>query len=481
MGVGVLAASAALIAPGGATGAVVFHSDRCTEAELLLRGPDCDFALWRADDQGTGLRRLTPQGGIPLFPSFAARGALVVYRRDGLGPGGGQGPAEVWRVGSDGTGARRLAGPAEVGVPYLDRPDAAPVGREVVFSASEGSSGTHDLFAAGLDGGHVRRLTNNPGIDELGPKLSPDGTKVAFYRGRGPLHPEEGGLYALSLSGGSPVPLVVGDLPGPDYGGYVDALAWSPDGRALAFSSRPLIYSMTADGRGLRIVGNFSTGGELAWLGSGSPSLLISAPDLPIPADERRSNAVFGPGGPGARPLYRLDLQRPVPSPRPFTPPVYGREAQESFSGDGGPDWTAEPRLSLPDILPPAVDLVDGVDGRFVGRSRARRRGRKRTVSARRLSFLAADTSGVRRVRASVGKRTGRRGGEKVCRFATGRRATPRRRCSRPVFVRLRSAKSLSRLAGRLGRGALEIRLRASDRRGNRTRRSPTLSLRVGR
>lgn len=478
----------ALVVPGVATGAVVFHSDRCTDAEQRTEHPDCYEAIWSVADDGTELRRLTDTQGTPQHPSFAARGSLVAFSR--LAPSGATfttGSSELWRIGADGTDARRVAGSFDLGLDYINELDASPVGEEVVLSGSPRlTNAGSDLFVAGLDGSPARRLTNSPDTDEIQPKVSPDGKQVAFYRGgAGPNPNSEGsGVYSVPLNGGRAVPVVIGAIPGSNEESYVRTLAWSPDGRALAFSSGGLIYSITADGRNLRRVSDIATGAsDLAWTGSRSSGFLISEPDLPLSGDERRPSALFGSGpAPGARPLYTLNLGSRGSRARPFTPLVTGRTAQESFTGDRAPDWIPARLLPTPvDVLAPALDLVDGSDGRFAGHSRRQRRGRSRSVSARRLRFLAVDTSGVLRVEAAVSKRAGQGERRRLCRYSTGRRVTRRRRCSRPVFVPLRTSRTLARVTRVLGRGAVEIRLRARDRRGNRTARPRVLSLRVSR
>jgi hypothetical protein len=483
-----LVALAALMSARDAGATVVFQSDRCTDSEQRTQHPDCHEAIWRVGDDGIGLRRLTPPDGTPHSPSFAAGGSLVAFWR--AAPAEATlttGSDELWLVGSDGTRARRVAGSFELGLDYLNELDASPVGRAVVLSGPPRlTNAGSDLFVAGFDGTPARRLTNSPGTHEIEPKVSPDGRKVAFYRGDAGPNPNArgSGVYSVPLRGGRAVPLVVGSIPGSNEDTYVRTLAWSPDGRALAFSSGGLIYSITADGRNLRRVADIATGGsDLAWTGSRSSGFLISEPDLPLPGDERRPSPLFGPGpAPGGRPLYTLRLGSRGSYARPFTPPVTGRAAQERFAGDRAPDWIGRRALPSPaDLVPPALDLVDGADGRFAGHSRGRRRGRRGSVSARRLRFLAVDPSGVRRVEGALGKRAGRRGRRQLCRFSTARRATGRRPCDRPLFVRLRSARSLLGMTRALGRGSYVVRLRASDRRGNRTGRTRALSLRIGR
>jgi tricorn protease len=81
-----------------------------------------------------------------------------------------------------------------------------------------------DLWVAKTSGGNARRLTSHPGL-ETRPKISPDGTMVAFtgsYDG----NPE---VYVVPIEGGEPKRLTY-EAPNDNV------LGWTPDGR-IAFAS----------------------------------------------------------------------------------------------------------------------------------------------------------------------------------------------------------------------------------------------------
>ncbi|NLH77788.1 MAG: hypothetical protein GX465_12190 [Acidobacteria bacterium] len=88
-----------------------------------------------------------------------------------------------------------------------------------------------DLFIASSDGGSARRLTSLPG-EELLPKFSPDGRRIAFTAEL------EGNLdvYVMSVSGEQPRRLTF--HPADDR--VVD---WSPDGKSVVFRSNALSSS----------------------------------------------------------------------------------------------------------------------------------------------------------------------------------------------------------------------------------------------
>lgn len=87
------------------------------------------------------------------------------------------------------------------------------------------------IWLVGTAGGELRQLTSGPRSDSL-PRWSPDGRRIAFLSDR--LKDGQRQVFVMPCDGGEALPLtdVQGAIPTPRG---LNALQWSPDGRALGF------------------------------------------------------------------------------------------------------------------------------------------------------------------------------------------------------------------------------------------------------
>ena len=112
----------------------------------------------------------------------------------------------------------------------VGRPDIAPDGSFAVFAASRpdlaANRAVGQLWRVELPDGTPRRLTR--GTADSAPRLSPDGTRIAFVRADAKRKPQ---LFVVDAGGGEPVQATDATL-------GVEGFAWSPDGSALAYLAR---------------------------------------------------------------------------------------------------------------------------------------------------------------------------------------------------------------------------------------------------
>lgn len=199
-----------------------------------------DDDVFVMDADGDDARQLTPEadGLMSGQPAWSPDGEYIVLMR-----GQSVHSAVPSRFGSlfvmraDGTEARRLThGPDTT-------PAWSPDGREIVFSHGENlfsfEEANEDLYVVDAEGGAPRRLTSTPDFFESAPAWSPDGSRIVFVRStaRSQFDGKEA-LYVMARDS-SGEGLLLEHIHFPD--GPQGSLAWSPDGRTIAFETSPTI------------------------------------------------------------------------------------------------------------------------------------------------------------------------------------------------------------------------------------------------
>ena len=201
---------------------------------------------------------------------------------------------------------------------------------KIVFVSAR--NGHKEIWEMDYDGANQHQVTHLGEI-ALGPKFSPDNSRIAFSA------LSKGNWQIMMYS------LVLNRMVAfPRRGGMNISPAWSPDGSHLAFSSSqagdPEIYLTNADGNSLRRltsvhgpdvspVFNPKTGAQIAWVSgrTGLPQIWTMASDGTVPqrltdqgyavSPSWSPNGQFlafswlrkyGPGSPGARDIYVMDI-----------------------------------------------------------------------------------------------------------------------------------------------------------------------------
>ncbi len=125
-------------------------------------------------------------------------------------------------------------------------PKWSPDGTRIAFFSNR--DGNEEIYVVDADGGNVRRLTSHP-ADDRNPAWSPDGRFLAFDSERA----GDPTLWVMTRDGNDPRRVT-------DERRRIEAIpAWSPDGRWLALSARRRgsswrVAAVRPDGSGYRIV-----------------------------------------------------------------------------------------------------------------------------------------------------------------------------------------------------------------------------------
>src|SRR5581483_11012551 len=162
------------------------------------------------------------------FPSVSPDGSRIVYLSNETGD------TDVYVMPAAGGKGVRLTRDDE----EEDDPTWSADGQHLVFGDAD-REGSH-LFSMAPDGSDRRQISTVPGRT---PRLSPDGTRVAYSRGPW----TQVAVYVAPLAGGATIQLT-------DGSGVAWNCEWSPDGHALAFTGRDArgnlqIFVVDADGK----------------------------------------------------------------------------------------------------------------------------------------------------------------------------------------------------------------------------------------
>jgi len=219
----------------GTNGRIVFERDPDG-----LRGPE-DPEIYTINFRGENPKRLTNNATGDTQPAFSADGTKIVYS------GGRKGPAsysaDLFVMKANGSDKTRVT--KERQIPGASKandlqPSFSPSGRRIAF-VREGQGTNSDIYKIGTDGSGLRRLVDIPNFEYRSggaPAWSPDGSRIAFFSGVEDAY----SIETVRPDGTGRKPLTE------DY-----APNWSPDGSRIAFhrsadGSEARIFVADADG-----------------------------------------------------------------------------------------------------------------------------------------------------------------------------------------------------------------------------------------
>ena len=248
------------------------------------------FQMFRMAAEGGAAQRLLAEPLEVESPNWSPDGQRVVYAA--TRPGAGHQKIFVTNL-VDGS-TRQLTNDS---LPSAE-PEWSPDGRTIAYVAMQADG--RKIMLIDSDSGIQRRLTNSTDDDEISPRFSPDGGKVAFLAGNARSAPR---VSVTDLKSG--MSRMVSDNP---ERSLESPAQWSPDGQRLVFSQKlgpgNQIVTMNADGQMRRVLtAAASRSGQPQWSPDGQFILYLS-----VPMDAaRQALYVMDADGSHARKVYGAD------------------------------------------------------------------------------------------------------------------------------------------------------------------------------
>jgi len=214
--------------------------------------------LYIVNRNGMNIVWLTRTGGMEQEPKWSPDGTKILFT------GIVDGRSDLYTINPDGTGLTNLTS-AITNLTNIRHPAWSPNNLFIAFTAASGSK--HTIYMIDANGANLRQITPDGSFDAW-PTFSPNGQKIAFvrYNSATPAYGDD--IAVVNVNGGLLVQYALrGDQRTP---------SWSPDGKFIAVSGTevagngvPQIYTMRADGTGLRlrtVNPNFGGGVWPSWI-----------------------------------------------------------------------------------------------------------------------------------------------------------------------------------------------------------------------
>ena len=206
------------------------------------RGINNDDEIFVVAADGSGRRNITNDPANDWGPDWSPDGSTIAFNSDRDG-----GAIRGYLVDPDGTNLRALDIEG-----WVEYPSFSPDGGSIVYMGH--AAGDYEIYAADIDTGEARQLTDSPG-DDGWPVWSPDGSSIAFTSERDDCSfaPADQDCWQADEPGDQHRDVWVMGADGADPRRVTaeagQFLAWSPDGRYLLVSGRAL-YVIRPDGTG---------------------------------------------------------------------------------------------------------------------------------------------------------------------------------------------------------------------------------------
>ena len=166
---------------------------------------------------GGGLaKQITTPYEEASHPDWSAKSDLIAIQSYAGGT------FHIWTMRPDGSGLKQITG----GHGDDREPRISPDGTSIAFSSDRAFKGNYDIWTVNIATGELKQITSAE-ADEFGPAWSPDGTKIAFVSGTG-INGKT--IESIELATGHQTTLVSSIAEG-----RVEAPSYSPDGKSLAY------------------------------------------------------------------------------------------------------------------------------------------------------------------------------------------------------------------------------------------------------
>jgi TolB protein len=195
------------------------------------------FDIFAANDDGTGLRRLTDTDGYDAEATVNAATQTIVYTSKSSGD------LDLWKMNLDGTGKQRLTTSFGYdGGAFFSRDGSKLVWRanhpgdteqraryQELLDQDLTAPMKMELFVANADGSGARQITDF-GCASFAPQFTPDGRHIIFSSNKNKCDSREFDLFLIDPDGKNLRQVT-------KFGGFTSFAEFSPDGGKLVFAS----------------------------------------------------------------------------------------------------------------------------------------------------------------------------------------------------------------------------------------------------
>jgi len=150
-------------------------------------------------------------------PDWSSKGDVVALQSYAGGT------FHIWTMKPDGTGLKQITD----GHGDDREPRISPDGTTIAFASDRAFKGSYDIWTVKTDGSGLKQITSAP-ADEYEPNWSPDAKRLAFVSGTGI---QGKSIESIDLSDGKQTTIITVDT----TKGRVDVPSFSPDGASLAY------------------------------------------------------------------------------------------------------------------------------------------------------------------------------------------------------------------------------------------------------